>query len=93
MQWPTMSDYQDAMQNPGLSFADPELRSGIPVTEVWDCEPITGGFASVYQVVSGGSKWAVRCFLRHHQDSEQRYAAIGRTLSGFACLTRLRSST
>lgn len=83
MQWPTMSDYQDAMQNPGLSFADPELRGGTPVTDSLGLpKPITGGFASVYQVVSGGSKWAVRCFLRHHQDSEQRYAAIGRTLSG-----------
>jgi|LSQX01.1.fsa_nt_gb serine/threonine protein kinase len=82
MQWPTMSDYQDAMQNPGLSFADPELRSGIPVTDRLGLpRPITGGFASVYQVVSNGRKWAVRCFLRHHQDSEQRYAVIGRTLS------------
>lgn len=82
MQWPTMSDYQDAMQNPGLSFADPELRSGIPVTDSLGLpRPITGGFASVYQVVSGGRKWAVRCFLRHHHDSEQRYAVIGRALS------------
>ncbi len=83
MQWPTMSDYQDAMQNPRVSFADPDLRSGFPVTDGLGLpRPITGGFASVYQVVSGGRKWAVRCFLRHHQDSEQRYAAIGRTLSG-----------
>lgn len=84
MQWPTMSDYQDAMQNPGFSFADPELRSGVPVTDSLGLpRPITGGFASVYQVVSGGRKWAVRCFLRHHHDSEERYAVIGRTLSSF----------
>lgn len=82
MQWPTMSDYQDAMQNPALAFKDPGLRTGVPVTDGLGLpRPITGGFASVYQVVSGGTKWAVRCFLRHHQDSEQRYAVIGRVLS------------
>jgi hypothetical protein len=77
-----MSDYQDAMQNPRISFIDRDLQLGQPVTDRLGLpRPITGGFASVYQVVSGGTKWAVRCFLRHHQDSEARYAAIGRTLS------------
>lgn len=82
MQWPTMSDYQDAMQSPRVSFADQDLKRGLPVTDRLGLpRPITGGFASVYQVVSGGNKWAVRCFLRHHLDSEERYAAISRALS------------
>ncbi|MGE5580468.1 MAG: hypothetical protein ACM3WU_10535 [Bacillota bacterium] len=82
MPWPTMSDYQDALQNPRLSFSDPELQAGVPVTDRLGLpKPITGGFASVYQVDCGGRKWAVRCFLHYHQDMEQRYASIGRCLS------------
>jgi len=81
MPWPTMSDYQDALQNPRLSFSDPELQKGSPVTDRLGLpKPITGGFASVYQVDCGGRKWAVRCFLHYHQDTEQRYASIGRCL-------------
>ena len=81
MPWPTMTDYQDALQTPGLSFADPELKRGVPVTDRFGLpKPVTGGFASVYQVNSGGRKWAVRCFLRYHQDTAQRYASIGRYL-------------
>lgn len=76
-----MSDYQDALQNPRLSFSDPELQKGVSVTDKLGLpKPITGGFASVYQVNCDGHKWAVRCFLHYHQDMEQRYASIGRTL-------------
>ena len=81
MPWPTMTDYQDALQNPGLSFMDPDLKRGVPVTDRLGLpKPVTGGFASVYQVHSGGRTWAVRCFLRYHQDTAQRYAVIGRYL-------------
>ncbi len=81
MAWPTMSDYQDALQNPRLSFSDPELQKGVSVTDKLGLpKPITGGFASVYQVNCDGHKWAVRCFLHYQQDMEQRYASIGRTL-------------
>lgn len=76
-----MSDYQDALQNPRLSFSDTELKRGIPVTDRLGLpKPVTGGFASVYQVLCDGRKWAVRCFLRYHQDTAQRYASIGRYL-------------
>lgn len=81
MPWPTMSDYQDALQNPRFSFSDAELARGVPVTDRLGLpKPVTGGFASVYQVNCDGRKWAVRCFLHYHQDIEQRYAAIGRFL-------------
>lgn len=81
MPWPTMSDYQDALQNPRLSFCDSELMRGAPVTDRLGLpKPVTGGFASVYQVDCTGRKWAVRCFLRYHQDLEQRYASIGKYL-------------
>lgn len=97
MIWPTMSDYQDALQTPRLSFSDPELRRGVPVTDRLGLpKPITGGFASVYQVNCDGRKWAVRCFIRYHQDTAQRYVSIGRYLenarlpymAGFQFLTQ-----
>ena len=75
--WPTMTDYQEALQNPRTSFADPELQHGTPVlNQLGLPKPITGAFASVYQVAANGHQYAVRCFLRYHPDQAQRYAAI-----------------
>jgi ankyrin repeat protein/predicted Ser/Thr protein kinase len=39
--------------------------------------PVTGAFASVYSVRSGGKRWAVRCFKQQFPDYQQRYSAIG----------------
>ncbi|WP_119069516.1 hypothetical protein [Aggregatilinea lenta] len=79
--WPTMTDYQEAMQNPRYSFSDPELQRGTPVLNMLGLpKPITGAFASVYQIASGGHQYAVRCFLRYHADQAQRYAAISNYL-------------
>jgi serine/threonine protein kinase len=76
-----MSDYQEAIQNPRICFADPELQSGVPKTNVIGLpQPITGNFASVYQLKCRHKTYAVRCFLRNHPDLEQRYAAIGQHL-------------
>ncbi len=81
MPWPTMSDYQDALQSPRITFQDSELQRGVPVTDRLGLpKPVTGGFASVYQMNCDGRRWAVRCFLHYHQDMEQRYASIGRCL-------------
>lgn len=79
--WPTLSDYQEAIQNPKSCFSDPELRSGIPTTDKLGLpKPVTGGFASVYEMKCGGRKFAVRCFLRHIADIEQRYSIISNHL-------------
>lgn len=81
MSWPTMTDYQEAIQNPHFCFSDPELRSGTPVLNVLGLpKPITGAFASVYQMNCGKRQYAVRCFLRYFPDQQQRYAAIGNYL-------------
>lgn len=79
--WPTMTDYQEAIQNPRYSFSDPELQRGAPVLNMLGLpKPITGAFASVYQIASNGHQYAVRCFLRYHADQAQRYAAISNYL-------------
>jgi len=81
MPWPTMADYQEAIQFPRTCFADPELQQGVPLlTPLGLPWPITGAFASVYQLACGRKQYAVRCFLRYHPDQAQRYAAISHAL-------------
>ncbi len=75
--WPSMVDYQEAVQSPDRAFASWELR---PCTAVADRlglpRPICGTFASVYELASGRRRWAVKCFLRNIPDLHQRYAKI-----------------
>jgi WD40 repeat protein len=80
MNWPTMSDYQEAIQNPANCFSDPTLKAGTAALNALGLpQPVTGGFCSVYQVTSGKTRWAVRCFLHNIKDLRERYAKI----SGF----------
>ncbi|MFO7633100.1 MAG: hypothetical protein R6W76_11195 [Caldilinea sp.] len=83
MAWPTPQEYNEAIQNPSTAFVDPELRAGQPLlTPLGLPRPITGSFASVYQMVCANQRvWAVRCFLRDFSDHQERYAAISRHLS------------
>ncbi len=75
--WPSMSDYQEAVQSPSVCFSGPELRAGTPVLTVLGLpRPICGAFASVYELEKGGSRWAVKCFLRNIPDQHDRYAQI-----------------
>ena len=86
MSWPTMTDYQEAIQNPHIGFVDPELQRGVPMLDQLGLpKPITGGFASVYQMNCNGRRYAVRCFLRYHQDQQHRYDII----SGYLQQARL----
>lgn len=75
--WPSPSDYQDTVQNPRVAFSDPALRDGQVVCDALGLpKPISGSFATVFQVEYWGRRHAVRCFLRHVPDIAQRYAAI-----------------
>lgn len=77
MWWPSPSDYQDTVQNPRVAFSDPELRDGTLLTDALGLpKPISGSFATIYQVDFQGHRHAVRCFLRHVPDIAQRYSAI-----------------
>jgi WD40 repeat protein len=82
-----MSDYQEAIQNPATCFSDPVLKAGTPALNALGLPtPVTGGFCSVYQVSSGKTRWAVRCFLHNIKDLRDRYAKI----SGFLRWKRLK---
>lgn len=78
MGWPTPQEYNEAIQNPASAFEDPELRAGLPLlTPLGLPRPITGAFASVYQLACPKARTvAVRCFLRDFSDNQDRYAAI-----------------
>jgi WD40 domain-containing protein/protein kinase-like protein len=79
--WPTMSDYQEAVQNPKNCFSDAELQRGTPTLNALGLpQPVTGGFCSVYQLTAGKTRWAVRCFLHNIKDIQDRYHQISKHL-------------
>ena len=79
--WPSMTDYQEALQSPSLAFTSSELRSGTAVENKLGLpRPICGTFASVYELVEGRHRWAVKCFLRNTPDLHERYAKISNHL-------------
>lgn len=81
MPWPTPQDFNEAVQNPQLAFTDPDLRAGQPeLTPLGLPRPISGGFACVYKIQTGGRLWAARCFLSEVADQQRRYEAISKHL-------------
>ncbi len=72
-----MTEYQEAIQAPKVCFDDKQLKSGSPVMNKLGLpRPICGQFASVYELESGRSRWAIKCFLRNIPDLHSRYAKI-----------------
>jgi WD40 repeat protein len=79
MAWPLSQDYNEAIQNPHLCFADDELRAGQGATNGLGIPmPRSGNFADVYEVRCPltDSRWAVKCFTRPMPGLRERYAAI-----------------
>jgi predicted Ser/Thr protein kinase len=77
MPWPTLNDYNLAVQNPRLNFSDPELQCGGPeLTRLGLPRARSGNFGSVYRFYCGKNEWAVKCFTSRVQDQHERYAAI-----------------
>ncbi len=78
MDWPTATDYFEAIQSPSLCFTDPDLRQGQPAPGPLGVPmPRSGNFADVYEIRSpGGRSWAVKCFTRRVEGLHERYQAI-----------------
>ncbi len=75
--WPSMTDYQEALQSPALAFPDTQLRNlAVVENKLGLPRPICGTFASVYELVQGRQRWAIKCFLRNTPDLHERYAEI-----------------
>jgi WD40 repeat protein len=78
MGWPLSQDYNEAVQSPRTSFADPELREGQAAANALGIPmPRSGNFADVYELCCpGGARWAVKCFTREVPGLRERYALI-----------------
>ncbi len=81
MPWPGITDFSEAVQNPGLCFQDTELEAG-EVSLNRRAMPLvfSGAFACVYPVSVGERTFAVRCFTREVGDQQSRYAELSNYL-------------
>lgn len=77
MAYPTIEQYQEALQHPATAFVDQLLAKGkIRSSGLGTPLVASGGFALTYGVECGAKKYAVRCFHREAKGLERRYAAI-----------------
>jgi hypothetical protein len=82
MAWPTLQEYNEAIQTPQNAFNDPELKTGTPEIDRLGLPRVrTGQFASVYRMKCAHRDWAVRCFSQEVKDQQARYKAIDDYLS------------
>ena len=71
------TDYNEAIQNPQVCFADADLREGHADGLMGLPLPFSGNFADVYKMLGpNGKNWAVKCFTREVQGLHDRYQAI-----------------
>ena len=88
MIWPNIGKYNEAIQNPHHNLGDKELRAGHVATKTWGM-PLTwsGQFAVVYKIdcPGTGKTWALKCFIQHIPNLQQRYQALAEHLSNVEC--------
>ena len=81
MPWPGLNDLQEALQHPERAFTDRELRDGkIALNPLRLPRSWSGNFAAVFQVVTNGHTYAIRCFTHNPLGKQDHYAAIDRHL-------------
>ena len=79
---PRGDEYNEAVQNPRIAFADADLKSSsVEETPLGLPKPYSGGFTITYKLSNHQNGWAVRCFHRDIQDLQKRYQAIGSFLT------------
>lgn len=77
MALPRGDQYNEAVQNPKISFADTELKASKVETGMFDLpKPYSGGFTVTFKLQTTASNYAVRCFTRDIADIQRRYQAI-----------------
>src|SRR5581483_2943230 len=77
MALPRLEQYQAAVQNPAVAFADPQLKAArLSTNPLRLPKVVSGGFALTYQLSNGRQSWAIRCFHKEARDLERRYAAF-----------------
>lgn len=77
MAYPTLEQYNEALQSPQLVLQDTELKHGkLKTTGLGLPLALCGGFALTYTVEVGSKKFALRCFHKESRELERRYKAI-----------------
>lgn len=83
MNWPTHTDYQDAIQNPHICFEVASLKSGEVGCDMLGLPKVTSGnFACVYSLTADDGRFAIRCFVRQVLGQQGRYARLAQHLMG-----------
>ncbi|MCX8155436.1 MAG: hypothetical protein N3J91_03095 [Verrucomicrobiae bacterium] len=82
MNWPSHTDYQDAIQNPQVCFLEEELKTATVATDMLGMPRVmSGNFASVYELTTvNGKHYAIRCFVRQVANQQVRYNLLTRHL-------------
>ncbi|MCU1066653.1 protein kinase family protein [Stenotrophomonas maltophilia] len=81
MAYPSLEQYNEALQSPQLVLLDPELKRGsLRTTGLGLPLALCGGFALTYAVTVGAKKFALRCFHKESRELEHRYQAISSRL-------------
>lgn len=86
MNWPTHTDYQDAIQSPQLVFQEEELKGGTIANDMLGMPKVmSGNFASVYEITTAqGKRYAIRCFVRQVANQQVRYNLLTRHLQALS---------
>ena len=75
--WPSLQDYNEAIQVPSSNLQDAELKNSLPYTNLIGLpRAVTGSFATVYRMHCIEKDFALRLFLRNIEDQAQRYELI-----------------
>ena len=81
MTYPSLEQYNEALQHPRLSLLDPSLQQGsIKLTGMGTPLALCGGFALTYTMTVGSDKFALRCFHKQSLDLEKRYFEISKKI-------------
>jgi tetratricopeptide (TPR) repeat protein len=79
---PTVEDYFQAVQAPGLVFTVPELQTATFTVDSFGLpKAASGRSAVVFQAAIAGRLQAVRCYTRNHASGRERYVALGAYLA------------
>ncbi|MDF9618191.1 protein kinase family protein [Pseudomonas entomophila] len=85
MAYPSLEQYQEALQHPRVALLDGELKGGsISTSGLGLPKVMCGGFALTYTISVGARKYAVRCFHKQSPDLESRYKAVSAKLKNLS---------
>jgi serine/threonine protein kinase len=85
MTYPSLEQYQEALQHPRVALLDGDLKNGSIATSGLGLPKVMcGGFALTYTISVGAGKYAVRCFHKQSPDLEMRYKAVSSKLKALS---------